>query len=403
MTTSIYILKLEHGCYYVGKTNNIEKRINQHKNGEGALWTKIHKVISTDKIIHNCSSFDEDKEVKQYMDKYGINKVRGASYVTKDLTEEQYKFLTEAIRGANDACTRCGRKNHFIKDCYAKIDINNNIIDEYIYSCDICNKEFDDENQCIIHMNKCNILNEKYNCIYCNKEFNTKKGGVCHQNLYCKFKPNKNNFSSSDSKIVESIIVQNNSLPTIESIFIKLNLTTWKNYSFFIDMYLHNYNINKDMLIKVDELIIFHKNIITKYSNIDEQKVLLLYLIKYNNHFEYIILHWILLNNNIYPEWRTDNTILNNKLKILHLILLHNVDIVSILTILLILYNGFEDKSLNSRFNCHVKPQNLHLNIFTNINILFINALEYSTFDNYELKFYTNYEEVFMNPSIPLK
>jgi hypothetical protein len=239
-------------------------------------------------------------------------------------------------------------------------------------------------------MKKCsNIINEKYNCIYCNKEFNTKKDGICHQNLYCKLKPNKNNSISSDSKIIP-IIQQNNSLSTIESIFIKLNLTTWKDYSFFIGNILFMYPLNNQDIIKVEELITFHKNIITKYSNITEQKVLLLYLIKYEPHFEYIILKWILSSYNIYPEWRNDVIILNNKLKILHLILL-------------ILYNAFEDKSLNGRYNSMVKPQNLHLNIFTNINILFVNALEYSTFENYELKFYSNYEEVFINSSIWLK
>ena len=60
----------------------------------------------------------------------------------------------------------------------------------YIYCCDKCNQEFNNEKLCIAHEKKCNnILNKKYNCIYCNKEFNTKKGGICHQNLYCKFKP----------------------------------------------------------------------------------------------------------------------------------------------------------------------------------------------------------------------
>ena len=107
-------------------------------------------------------------------------------------------------------------------------------------------------------------------------------------------------------------------------------------------------------------------------------------------------MHWILSNINIYPEWRTDTTILYNKLKILHLILLHNVNIESILTILLILYNGFENEN-----ETNFSRQTVY--IFTNLNILFVNALEYSILDNYELKFYSNYAEVFINPSIPLK
>ena len=79
--TTIYILKLEHECYYVGKTNNYSKRINDHliivvhygqnKNKVFILLiykklifyklTKLHKVICEEKIIPNCSSFDEDR------------------------------------------------------------------------------------------------------------------------------------------------------------------------------------------------------------------------------------------------------------------------------------------------------------------------------------------------------
>ena len=38
---TIYILKLEHDCYYIGKTNNYSKRIKDHLNNSGALWTKL--------------------------------------------------------------------------------------------------------------------------------------------------------------------------------------------------------------------------------------------------------------------------------------------------------------------------------------------------------------------------
>jgi predicted GIY-YIG superfamily endonuclease len=58
--TTINILKLEHGYYYVGKTNNYfkSKRINYHINNNSTLFTKLHKVIGEEKIIINCSSFD---------------------------------------------------------------------------------------------------------------------------------------------------------------------------------------------------------------------------------------------------------------------------------------------------------------------------------------------------------
>ena len=38
--TNIYILKLEGGNYYVGKTDNPTKRYQEHVEGKGSAWTK---------------------------------------------------------------------------------------------------------------------------------------------------------------------------------------------------------------------------------------------------------------------------------------------------------------------------------------------------------------------------
>ena len=41
---NIYVLELEQGKYYVGKTNHTFQRFNQHVTGDGAKWTKEYKV-----------------------------------------------------------------------------------------------------------------------------------------------------------------------------------------------------------------------------------------------------------------------------------------------------------------------------------------------------------------------
>jgi len=64
MSTNIYILKLEGGNYYVGKSDNPAQRFIQHINGEGAGWTKKYRPIKLLNIIPNASGFDEDKHVK---------------------------------------------------------------------------------------------------------------------------------------------------------------------------------------------------------------------------------------------------------------------------------------------------------------------------------------------------
>jgi len=61
MSTNIYILQLEGGNYYVGKSDNPAQRLDQHLKGKGASWTKIHRPVKLVKVIENASHFDEDK------------------------------------------------------------------------------------------------------------------------------------------------------------------------------------------------------------------------------------------------------------------------------------------------------------------------------------------------------
>lgn len=45
MKGHLYILKCSNGLYYVGSTNNLDLRIEQHNMGEGANFTKKHLPI----------------------------------------------------------------------------------------------------------------------------------------------------------------------------------------------------------------------------------------------------------------------------------------------------------------------------------------------------------------------
>lgn len=112
----IYILELENGKYYIGRTNSMHNRINMHRNNNGSIWTKMHKVISIIDSFETNDPFDEDKYVKKYMKQFGINNVRGGSYSLSTLSKESIKFITQEIYGATDKCFKCGC-DHFIKNC----------------------------------------------------------------------------------------------------------------------------------------------------------------------------------------------------------------------------------------------------------------------------------------------
>jgi predicted GIY-YIG superfamily endonuclease len=122
--TTIYVVRLEKGRFYVGKTENIAKRYQEHLNGTGAAWTRKYTPIYIEKTIQNASPFEEDKVVKEYMSTYGIDMVRGGSYVTEYLDETQEMLLQQEIWAATDCCTNCGRKGHYVSTCFAKTDVN---------------------------------------------------------------------------------------------------------------------------------------------------------------------------------------------------------------------------------------------------------------------------------------
>jgi len=105
----------------VGKSANIIHRYEQHLNGTGSAWTNKYKPISILSVKENVSSFEEDKITKEYMAKYGIDKVRGGTYSSVDLTGSQIQLLENEIRGAHDCCFKCGDRGHFAQKCPSDI------------------------------------------------------------------------------------------------------------------------------------------------------------------------------------------------------------------------------------------------------------------------------------------
>lgn len=149
----IYILKLENNKYYVGKTNNPHVRLHDHFNSKGSGWTKKYKPLEVIKVISDCDDYDEDKFTRQYMDKYGIDNVRGGSFVSIKLNKQQINVLTHMGNGTNNRCFNCGETGHFSKDCLEKYNSDDS------YKCFYCNKKF------------ITYLRAKfYEYIYCKKE-----------------------------------------------------------------------------------------------------------------------------------------------------------------------------------------------------------------------------------------
>ena len=126
----------------------------------GSEWTKIYKPLRVIEVKPNCDVYDEDKITIQYMDKYGINNVRGGSFVSVKLDKSTIDTLKKMSNGTNNQCFICGKAEHFAKECQEnecwETDSN-----EEVWVCEYCGKEFIEENKCEYHEKYCNSKNKK--------------------------------------------------------------------------------------------------------------------------------------------------------------------------------------------------------------------------------------------------
>lgn len=129
-TNTIYVLKLTDDNWYVGKTSDLSRRYQDHLNGKGSAWTKKYPPVSLEHSEPETSPLDEDRITKQWMMKYGLDKVRGGTYSSVRLEDDVIKFLNKEIRSAQDCCLRCGRPGHFITKCYAATDVHGKTLEE---------------------------------------------------------------------------------------------------------------------------------------------------------------------------------------------------------------------------------------------------------------------------------
>ena len=139
----IYVLRLCDGKYYVGRTNNISRRLEEHKNGKGSEWTKFYPPSGPNPMeLHPClSSADEDYRVKMMIMKYGIENVRGGSYCNVVLTQQQIASLNLEMNTSKDLCFNCKKPGHYANKCPLKINSNVVVKSEVIpTTCAKCGK-----------------------------------------------------------------------------------------------------------------------------------------------------------------------------------------------------------------------------------------------------------------------
>ena len=118
-TTNIYVMKLQDDCWYVGKTEDIPKDIKRHFTQTKIPWMLLHKPIFMESCYRNASPFDEDRYTKEYMLKYGVDKVRGGTYTAPYLAAEQRQAIQRELWGVQGLCIVCGEP-HASNECPSK-------------------------------------------------------------------------------------------------------------------------------------------------------------------------------------------------------------------------------------------------------------------------------------------
>jgi predicted GIY-YIG superfamily endonuclease len=94
----IYVLELIDNRYYVGRTGNILKRIEEHFTGCGAIYTMKYNPIKVIEVVEEFTKKDERNKTLELMSKYGWEKVRGAGWCSLEIKKPNDKYKNKKSR-----------------------------------------------------------------------------------------------------------------------------------------------------------------------------------------------------------------------------------------------------------------------------------------------------------------
>ncbi|MBD2303683.1 GIY-YIG nuclease family protein [Nostoc sp. FACHB-190] len=106
---SIYVLQLENDCYYIGQSINVERRLEEHRQGQGASFTKLNPVrnlievfvTETNKLIE--AEVYEDFFVMKYIEQHGAEKVKGGTFLqSSKKRESRFRFYRNLFLEAKE-------------------------------------------------------------------------------------------------------------------------------------------------------------------------------------------------------------------------------------------------------------------------------------------------------------
>ena len=210
----IYSLKLQSNKYYIGKTDNPNFRLENHFDSSGSAWTKKYKPISIHRVIPDQVNHDEQRVTQDYMEKYGIDNVRGGAWVQITLSDTEKTFIQKLINGETDKCFQCGSSDHFVVNCH----MNNQKVKakqktkQKQSSCQRCMRFGHSQETCYAKTNSNGqkIVDDppedfSWACEYCDKEFDSEKGCQFHENVHCTKRRNGKKYFNPSKTLQEEL------------------------------------------------------------------------------------------------------------------------------------------------------------------------------------------------------
>ncbi|CAM9251836.1 unnamed protein product, partial [Hapterophycus canaliculatus] len=119
----VYVLELDGGRYYVGKSSDVARRVAEHLSPEGGSgWTRTHKVMRDQHVLFPKSSGSSrspsrSSNTLEIAHRKGIDNVRGHAWTTVALTKSQRESFREQVCERKDLCRRCGMPGHMVSAC----------------------------------------------------------------------------------------------------------------------------------------------------------------------------------------------------------------------------------------------------------------------------------------------